>query len=302
MGKKFIHYQTPDEAYRLRLLDDIVKRYPFMEINCLSKSLCGREIHTIEIGSKKEQILLLAAFHGMEWLSSLLLLHFTRRLGSAIKLGQRISDVEIELFLMERGVCIVPCVNPDGVEISLHGSYAAGPYWRYVDEISKGDFRTTWQANARGVDINHNFDADWESVHELEQRSGIIGPAPTRYGGTQPESEPETMAVVSLCNRSNFRHALAFHSQGEEIYWNYGSNTPERSELMAKVFAVSSGYKVSEPEGLAVGGGFKDWFIMKKKRPGFTIEVGHGQNPLPLTDLPSIYRGLEEMLVLSLIM
>ena len=91
-------------------------------------------------------------------------------------------------------------------------------------------------------------------------------------------------------------------SQGEEIYWDFGERTPEKSRLMAQVLAASSGYEMSEPEAIATGGGFKDWFISCFCRPAFTIEIGKGENPLPLSDLPGIHRTLEEMLVFSIIM
>lgn len=183
----------------------------------------------------------------------------------------------------------------------MHGSAAAGEYRELVHNVSCGD-TSRWQANARGVDLNHNFNAGWEALHTLEREQGIYHPAPTRYGGEYPESEPETRLLCDFCRSQYFRHALAFHSQGEEIYWDFGERTPEKSRLMAQVLAASSGYEMSEPEAIATGGGFKDWFISCFCRPAFTIEIGKGENPLPLSDLPGIHRTLEEMLVFSIIM
>ena len=71
---------------------------------------------------------------------------------------------------------------------------------------------------------------------------------------------------------------------------------------MAEIMGATSGYAVADPEGLASHGGFKDWFISCFCRPAFTIEIGKGENPLPLSDLPGIHRTLEEMLVFSIIM
>lgn len=70
---------------------------------------------------------------------------------------------------------------------------------------------------------------------------------------------------------------------------------------MVNVLSASSGYKIANPEGLAVGGGFKDWFISAYSRPGFTIEIGKGKNPLPITDLEPIYSKIEEMLLLGFV-
>ena len=66
---------------------------------------------------------------------------------------------------------------------------------------------------------------------------------------------------------------------------------------MALKMAELSGYKLSAPEGLAVGGGFKDWFIEEFAKPGFTIEIGKGKNPLPLSDIVEIYDKLESMMI-----
>ena len=59
---------------------------------------------------------------------------------------------------------------------------------------------------------------------------------------------------------------------------------------------------LEDPEGLASLGGFKDWFIGEFNRPGFTVELGKGQNPLPMSDLDDIYCRVEEMLTLVCLM
>jgi g-D-glutamyl-meso-diaminopimelate peptidase len=292
----------PDNTRREALTRSLCSQYrDCLERGTLATTLCTRRIDYLQVGNQKNPVLFAGAFHGMEWLTTLLLLRFTANLCKAYHMGKKIAGVDVAPFLRRRGLVVVPCVNPDGVEIALHGTVAAGPFCELVYHASHGD-PSTWQANARGVDLNHNYPADWEALHHMEQKAGILGPAPTRYGGAYPESEPETQGMIGLCRAKQFHHALAFHSQGEEIYWNYGPYTPERAELMARVMATSSGYLVSEPEGLACGGGFKDWFITEFHRPAFTIEIGKGQNPLPLSDLDEIYYTLEEMMVLSVIM
>lgn len=292
---------VPDAQGRERLISTLCLLHPSVSRQVLGKSLCGRSIDLLQLGAGDDPVLLCGAFHGMEWLTSLLLLRFTAQMAAALETGALISEIKLGDFLRRRGVMVIPCVNPDGVEISIHGSAAAGECRELVHNASRGD-ASRWQANARGVDLNHNFNAGWEALHALEQQQGIHCPAPTRYGGEYPESEPESRLLCDFCRSQYFRHALAFHSQGEEIYWDFGEHTPEKSRLMAQVMAASSGYKMSEPEALATGGGFKDWFISYLHRPAFTIEIGKGKNPLPLSDLPNIHQTLEEMLVFSVIM
>lgn len=294
--------KIPDLNQRNDILRALCERYPVIQRGTLAKSLCGRSIEYLQIGEQDcRPVLFAGAFHGMEWITTLILFRLAEQFGRALTTGRRISDVDVGAFLRRRGVVIIPCVNPDGVEISMHGSVAAGPYQELVYHAAKGKTER-WQANARGVDLNHNYDAGWEQLHKLEQESGIVSAGPTRYGGTHPESEPETQAITKLCRQRKFRHALAFHSQGEEIYWHYGDCMPDKALLMAQVMATSSGYTLSAPEGLAVGGGFKDWFLTECRRPAFTIEVGKGENPLPIEDFDLIYPRLEEMLILSAIM
>ena len=136
----------------------------------------------------------------------------------------------------------------------------------------------------------------------MEENNGIHGPSPRQFSGYKPQSEPETKAVTELCRYENIRHALAFHSQGEEIYWQYGSRTPTKCYNMGKIFSASSGYELKQPEGLASHGGFKDWFIEEFAKPAFTIEIGKGENPLDPLCLYDIYEKLEEMLLLSIIL
>jgi g-D-glutamyl-meso-diaminopimelate peptidase len=55
-----------------------------------------------------------------------------------------------------------------------------------------------------------------------------------------------------------------------------------------KEFSRVSGYEpIKTIESYA---GCKDWFIQDWKRPGFTIELGRGINPLPLSQFDEIYQ------------
>lgn len=237
----------------------------------------------------------------MEFITSRLLMRYFIRLCEYYKNCKKLSDYPVRSYLPNRGLTVVPCLNPDGTAICRVGENSAGELADFVKRASSGD-HTQWQANAVGVDINHNFNADWENVKKCERENGILIPCPSKFGGDFPESEPETKAITSYCRNHNIRHAIAFHSQGEEIYYTFGENTPKRSHELAQIMADLSSYTLSEPTGTAVGGGLKDWIIEELHRPAFTIEVGLGKNPLPDSDLDSIYERLEEMLTVMAIL
>lgn len=291
----------PDFKNREGQIEQLCARYHFVSKIEVGFSVLGRQLTALRIGEPDNMVLLAGAFHGQEWINSSLLLSFAEELCRELDSGGMICGMDCRRALLGRGVMILPCVNPDGIEIALYGTEGAGDLAAEVERISSGDF-SEWNANARGVDLNHNYNAGWHIVRQLERASGIDGPSPRRYGGEAPESEPETQAMVRLCEKYSFRSVYAFHSQGEEIYWHYGEHTPPKAALMAKVLAASSGYTAAEPEGMASHGGFKDWFIKKYHRPGFTIETGKGKNPLPISQLEEIYSRLRELLMLAVVM
>lgn len=277
------------------------EEYPFLRELRVGTSCAGRDIAGLILGRASEYSLIAAAFHGSEHITTTVLLMFIEELCEAVKNDGAIAGFNARKALFGRGVIFIPRVNPDGAEISIHGAAGAGSLGANIRKICRGDFEH-YNANLRGVDINHNFNAGWERLRELERDCGIYGPAPTRFGGYMPESEPETMALTALCRSMRIRLATALHSQGEVIYWTYGDKRPPRSERMAELLATSSGYELDCAEGLAEGGGFKDWFISEFNRPAFTVELGRGKNPLPMTDAIPIYKRVREMLMLAAIM
>lgn len=290
-----------DRETRDRLISALLTDYGFISKETIGESLCSRPVDMLCIGNREKQVLYAGAFHGMEWITSLLLLKFVDEVCFSVMTGRSMCGVSPGAILNMRGLAVIPCVNPDGVEIQINGADAAGKYSQLVRNVSGSDTKR-WQANAGGVDINHNFSAGRERLIKMEKANGIDSPSPTRYGGKYAESEPETRIIASYCRAGNISHALAFHSQGEEIYWSYGAYKDPEAHKMAKIMSYSSGYTLSEPEGLAVGGGFKDWFEEHFNRPAFTIEVGKGENPLPVSDFDDIYQKLREMMVLALIL
>ena len=286
-------YTTPPVYENIyRAVYDLKGRFDGLRAFPIGESARGRGIFALALGDLRGATLLVGGTHGSEWLTTLLLFRFCEDLLLAQEQGGVLGEIDITKALENHSLVIVPCLNPDGVQIAL-GKDQPPP---------KSAPGSAWQANGNGVDLNHNFDAGWELLHKMEEQEGYIGPGPTRYGGKRPHSEPETRAIAGFCLACDFRRVYAFHSQGEEIYYEYGADTPNRSRLMAEVLAASCGYKVCRPEKIASHGGFKDWFIHTMHRPGFTIEIGRGKNPLPIEELEPIYARLLEMLLLTMLL
>lgn len=282
-------------------LEELSREYPFITIETVSRTSLGRGIFSLTIGNRTNSVLFAGGFHGCEWLTCLALYKFTEQTCQSIKNQTLLSGVDISRAFLQLGMTVIPCVNPDGVEIAVHGPSGARSMRKFVESIPCEDY-SKWNANAMGVDINHNFAAGWSILRRMEEENGISGPSPRQFGGEHPESEAETKALTKLCRLRSFRHAMAVHSQGEELYWQYGENTPPQSSMMAKILADSCSYSLVSNDGLASHGGFKDWFIEEFARPAFTLEIGKGENPLPAADLPEVYERIEEALTIFTLM
>ncbi len=292
------NYGYNDMCQALKLL---CIKHPSLKRFSIGKSVSGKDIYALRLSSGVSHTLFAAAFHGSEHITSNICLMFAEELAAAYETGGSLEGINIKKALEGRGIIFVPRVNPDGCDISIFGASAAGEKAGEITKLCGGEF-TRWNANLRGVDINHNFDADFADVKAREIEAGIYVAGPSRFGGTRPESEPETAALTMLCKSENIHHVCALHTQGEVIYWGYKDHCLNRSKQMAQILAATSGYALDVPTGTAVGGGFKDWFVSRFDRPGFTIEMGHGANPLPINRALEIYLKAREMLTVCAIL
>lgn len=293
--------RTFDYNTNKEIIEELILEYPFLSAELVGRTALGRGIFSLSIGNQDNSVIYAGAFHGSEWITSLALLLFAERLCHSIKHSHLMCGVDMKRALSQLGVTIIPCVNPDGVEIATRGKESAKNLKAFIETIGCEDY-TKWNANAMGVDINHNFNAGWHELRQMEAEKGITSPAPRQFGGAYPESEAETKALTRLCRIRQFRQCMALHSQGEELYWQYGNYSPPQSNMMAKILADSCSYTLVTNDGLASHGGFKDWFISEMKKPGFTMEIGKGENPLPVSQLYEIYNRIEEALVLFALM
>jgi len=280
---------------------DLCSKFDFIDNFVIGKSYLGKNINLIRIGNGARKVIYIGSHHAMEWLTSLLLMRFIEDFCKSRIFGEKLYGYNPEYILHARTIYIVPMLNPDGVDLVINGLDKYNPVRSRLIQMNGGseDF-SSWQANARGVDLNHNYDADFNLLKSLEEKAGITEPRPTRYGGEYPESEPEVSALASFIRSDDGISLLAaLHTQGEEIYWRYKDTVPPKAKMYANLIAKATGYKLEYPdEEIASYGGCKDWFISAFNRPGFTIECGKGKNPLPISDFVKFYYNIAEALML----
>lgn len=215
-------------------------------------SVGGRALFAMHVGEDfGKQFISVYAVHGREWITA------------------RLALMHIGLGTAEGwGGWIIPLLNPDGAIVSQTVS-------------------PMWKANARGVDLNCNFDAKWGTgALNVRTRSS------ENCIGDYPFSEPESKALRDFTLKIMPNVAFAFHTKGEEIYWEFGGRGDEDG---ARILSASSGYETKIITGSA--GGYKDWCIERLNMPAYTIECGADSLAHPITDVKKLkkcYRMIKD--------
>ena len=292
-------YQNKYFDYEIlnRAIQEVQNSYHFIDIGTIGTSLLGRQIPYISLGKGKKNILYIGTHHGMEWITSAILIRFVNEYAKEYTRGGNIYDISSRVLFETRKIYIIPMLNPDGVDYSIHGVNKNNPLKDQLIKMNKNnlDF-TNWQANARGVDLNHNYQYGFKEYKIIEHNLGICNGAPGKFSGLYAESEPETKSLCSFVRFINPSLALSLHTQGEEIFYTSGEKSPPNALPIVKTISRLTGYKISIPTGSASFGGFTDWFIDEFNKPSFTLECGLGKNPLPYDDLDKIYSKLKRAL------
>ncbi|RLQ98236.1 M14 family metallopeptidase [Falsibacillus albus] len=269
--------------------------YPFIKKRVIGRSVLNQPIIELKIGRGKEKVHWNGSFHANEWITTPVIMKFINELALSVTNGKEIMHTNMLKIFETRSISIVPMVNPDGVDLVLNG-----PPSHIKDKLiqlngGRDDF-TGWKANIRGVDLNKQFPARWQ---DEKQRKNLTSPGPRDYGGIKPLSEPETIVMAKLAQKEKFDVLLAFHTQGQEFYWGFGGLEPQKSKSLAEAIEKMSGY--SSVQFIDSYAGYKDWFIKKFRNPGFTIELGKGINPLPLSQFDEIYSASRGIFIASLL-
>lgn len=266
-------------------LSNLAEVYPFVRYQTIGNSVLGQDIKEIQIGNGPKRVHMNGSFHANEWITTAIIMKFVNQYLLSLTNMSSLRGFTTNPFYQEVTLSIVPMVNPDGVDLVLNGPPSVEPFKSNVVEINDGslDF-SNWKANIRGVDLNNQYPAKWEIEKERKEPKA---PAPRDYPGDAPLTEPEAIVIAELTRQSDFSRVVAFHTQGEEFYWGYEELEPPYAEVIANEFERVSGYK--SVRFIDSHAGYKDWFIQEWRRPGFTIELGEGVNPLPLAQFDEIY-------------
>ncbi|MEX0930973.1 MAG: M14 family metallopeptidase, partial [Candidatus Paceibacterota bacterium] len=206
----------------------------------IGTSVEGREITAYHYGSGDTNILFIGGIHGgYAWNTVLVayeLMDYLEDNASAIPENIRVT--------------VIPVMNPDGLETVV------GTANRFsVTDVPSSEAQTiAGRFNANEVDLNRNFDCDWESESMWQSQ--------TVSGGGEVFSEPESQAIRSYVESSDPDAIVVWYSAAGGVFASncHGDVLSETTEI-TNVYADASGYKAFEEfDFYDITGDMVNWF------------------------------------------
>ncbi len=194
------------------------------------------------------------------------------------------------------GAYFVPLVNPDGALFFESGEGMS----QFPVLAAHAAERERWKANAEGVDLNTNFDANWACGKSNKLTAGA-----SDFVGCYPLCAPESRALADFTLKVRPAATVSYHCMGGELYWEF-FQTERRARDFAIASAVADRIEVKRVDGhLFSAGGYKDYCVNSLHIPAITVElIRLGSHPFGpeayLTDielnadLPAFILGLLE--------
>lgn len=288
-------------------LEGFSKKYPFLEQGNFGYSALGKNLKYLKFGNGSKQVFYSASIHANEWITSVLIMKFIENLSTAYLNKSTIWGYPAQELFNNYSLYLVPMINPDGVDLVVGNTQKYLPdIYAQAKKLSTNypsiPFPNGWKANINGIDLNLQFPAEWETARINKYAQGYTKPGPRDFVGSRPLEASEALALYNFTLSKNFSLILAYHTQGEVIYWKFLNYLPPNSYEIGKHFSQVSGYLLESTPYSSGFAGYKDWFIQNYNRPGYTIEAGIGENPLPISQFQEIYNKNIGILILGMIL
>ena len=207
--------------------------FPRLFVDSFGKSVWGKHLWCAGLGNLQNPLLVISGIHGCDYMGVLSCFAFLEYLLDT-------DETYLPSKLYQRGVLVVPCLNPDGLTLWQEGVFAA-PDPQKLFALCGGDL-TGWQGNADGIDPILNFDGN---------------------------SSPEAAALCALCGR--YRPSVTVCLQRGK-----GSIAAPTDDTAGKSISFLTGYPLC-PIG---DGDFSSWFVKNFGRPAYAVGQPHNGSPL----------------------
>jgi g-D-glutamyl-meso-diaminopimelate peptidase len=288
-------HQLYDYAELSNDLKQLESRYSeYCQVNVIGKSADKRNIYEVVLGNQNadKHMLVIANLHAREYMTTQLCMkqieYYLQNYNKKVD-GRKISDI-----LDNVCIHIVPSCNPDGTAISQYGFDAIKNEKLRANLYKMGGSPLTWKANARGVDLNMN----WDIGFTVKNKKGSSG-----YSGTKAASESETRAIINLIDSiqksGKLSGVVSYHTAGSIIYGGCSERADKMvaaiTEKMYKVAAAETKYTLYGTGVSAYQS--REYMIYVRNIPCITIEIGTGYSPLPTTQFSAIWNKNKNVVI-----
>ncbi len=202
--------------------------YRFIDLFSVGESVMEKKLYCLRLGRGGKKVCVAAAEKGTEYLESELSMQFLEKYAEAVNCGVPLFGKSARALFCAVSLYLLPMINPDGVDIALHGLDITNPHHRrLISRAGIHSFSRVWQANANGVELGFG---------------GIIKKA-TLSG------EPEAVAVAEFIQAERFSSVVWVRSRQSRAYYDY--EAPQYPEGFPYPAAPRDGIQVTvSPERL----------------------------------------------------
>src|SRR5665647_1048252 len=129
-----------------RDIQGLKARYPFIETGIAGESVLRKNLYYIKLGNGPNKVFYNASHHGLEWITSVLLMKFIENFSKAYVDGTNLSGYNVRDIWSKSTIYIMPMVNPDGVDLVIDGLQRDNPYYSDLIKWNNGstDFSRVW--------------------------------------------------------------------------------------------------------------------------------------------------------------
>ncbi len=216
----------------------------------IGKSVESKDITAYHYGTGASEILLVGGMHGGYAWNTVLLAY---QVMDYLKANPSVIPSNIK-------VTVIPVLNPDGLNktVGTSARFVKADVPSLLSDTVSGRF------NANTVDLNRNFDCDWQTTGSWQSRSVS--------GGSSAFSEPETLALKNYVEANKPKAVVAWYSAAGGVYSSNCHNgvLPETSKLTS-AYAKASGYSANDDfDFYETTGDFTNW-LAKINIPAISV-------------------------------
>lgn len=254
LNRELVRY-VPDQSI-LNATGTVIRK-PY---KLIGRSLEGREIQSYKYGDGPIVLLVVGGIHGgYEW--------------NTVLLAYQLIDELIPQALTvpdDMTVLVVPTLNPDGlyrvVGTSERFGLSKAPQFVNAGDVLPTDVVVSGRFNARGVDLNRNFDCNW--------KPHAVWRSYTVSAGEGPFSEPESRALRDFILTERPAGVIFLQSGSDGIYSSgCGGKTLPDTLTLLETYSRASGYKpYTDYTYYSVTGDATDW-LASMDTPAITVEL-----------------------------